>query len=221
MESHTDKYHLQHQDNGLSAQYDLLHEYLKTDAVTQELSITGGMSPQYANDTTKLFTVASPGNFFTLLGVLEHPFSRGNVHLVSPDPSVHPAIDPRYLSHPLDLALLRIIALHLQTIATTRPLSSLLQGDGTVYQPGYYHLTGENVADWIRQSVQSEYHPVGTCAMLPRDRGGVVDEKLRLYGVENVRIVDASVFPLLPRANIQTLVYAVAERAADFIKETW
>lgn len=219
--SHTDKYQLQQQNRGLSAQYNLLLEYLNTDAIAQELTIAGGMSPEYANDTTKLFAVTSPGHFFTLLGVLEHPFSRGTVHLVSPDPAVPPAIDPRYLSHPLDLALLRTIALHLKTIATTKPLSSLLQGDGTVYQPGYYPLTEENVADWIRQSAQSEYHPAGTCAMLPRELGGVVDEKLRLYGAENVRVVDASVFPLLPRANIQSLVYAVAERAAEFIKEEW
>jgi choline dehydrogenase-like flavoprotein len=54
--------------------------------------------------------------------------------------------------------------------------------------------------------------------MLPKDKGGVVDSKLKVYGVENLRIVDASVFPLLPRANMQSLVYAVAERAADWIK---
>ncbi|KAF2224075.1 glucose-methanol-choline oxidoreductase, partial [Elsinoe ampelina] len=62
------------------------------------------------------------------------------------------------------------------------------------------------------------YHPVGTCAMMPRDKGGVVYEEVRVYGVKGLRMVDASVMPMMPRGNIQTTVYALAERAADIIK---
>ena len=54
--------------------------------------------------------------------------------------------------------------------------------------------------------------------MLPLEKSGVVDARLKVHGIERLRVVDASVFPLLPRANLQTLVYAVAERAADWIK---
>jgi choline dehydrogenase-like flavoprotein len=54
--------------------------------------------------------------------------------------------------------------------------------------------------------------------MLPSEKGGVVDEKLIVYGTTNLRIVDASIFPLIPRGSIQSTVYAVAERAADIIK---
>ena len=54
--------------------------------------------------------------------------------------------------------------------------------------------------------------------MLPRDEGGVVDAKFKVYGTNNLRIVDASIFPLEPRGNLVSLVYAIAERAADFIK---
>jgi choline dehydrogenase len=57
------------------------------------------------------------------------------------------------------------------------------------------------------------------CAMMPRDKGGVVDAKFKVYGVDGLRVVDASIFPMLPRGNLQTLVYAIAERAADWIKE--
>ena len=73
--------------------------------------------------------------------------------------------------------------------------------------------------DWIKRNLQSEYHPAGTCAMLPRDKGGVVDARFKVYGTKNLRVVDASVFPLLPRGNLQTLVYAIAERAAEWIVE--
>ncbi|KAM0323704.1 hypothetical protein ACHAQA_008641 [Verticillium albo-atrum] len=204
---------------GLVEQYALLARGLTTEAVAQELLIEGGISPQFSNDSTLLFRASAPGNFLSILGVLEHPFSRGFVHIRSKDPKDHPDIDPRYLSHPFDLQLLKIIALHLQTVAKTAPLSGLLQGGGTVYQPGYHRLTADNVENWVRSAAQSEYHPSGTCAMLPRSRGGVVDERFRVYGVGKLRVVDASVFPLIPRANTQSLVYAIAERAADFIKE--
>ncbi|KAG4438451.1 hypothetical protein IFR05_006061 [Cadophora sp. M221] len=203
---------------GLKAQYKLLSKYFSTEAVTQELTVSGGMSPQFVNDTTKLFTTSLTGNFFSMLGVLEHPFSRGSIHIKSSDASTYPNIDPKYLSHSFDLQVLSKIALHMQTVAQTAPLSHLLKGDGTVYQPGYHKLTQENVSTWIKENLQSEYHPVGTCAMLPRKKGGVVDERFRVFGVKGLRIVDASIFPIMPRANLQTLVYAIAERAAAFIQ---
>ncbi|KAK1979599.1 GMC oxidoreductase [Colletotrichum cereale] len=204
---------------GRAEQYRLVLRDMKSEAIAQELTIEGGISPQFSSDTTKLFNAGSSGNFLSVLGVLEHPLSRGSVHIQSADAAVHPKIDPRYLSNPLDVQLLKAIALHLQTVARTKPLSDLLQGDGTVFQPGYHGLTAQNVEDWVRSRMQSEYHPCGTCAMSPKAKGGVVDEKFKVYGVKGLRVVDASVFPLIPRANVQSLVYAVAERAADFIKE--
>lgn len=60
---------------------------------------------------------------------------------------------------------------------------------------------------------------ISCSALLPIAKGGVVDERFEVYGVGGLRVVDASVFPLMPRGNLQTLVYAIAERAADFVKE--
>ena len=70
----------------------------------------------------------------------------------------------------------------------------------------------------MRNSFGSEYHPIGTCAMGPREKGGVVNERMVVHGTRNLRVVDASVFPLQVRGNLASLVYAVAERAADFVK---
>lgn len=192
---------------------DIHHE-----AIVQEFAFPSGINPQSSNDSSTLFSAITAGNFFSMQGVLEHPFSRGSVHIQSSNASVYPRIDPSYLYHQLDLKTLAVIALHLQIVAQTAPLSGLLVGNGTVFQPGYYELTGENAEGWVRDNLQSEYHPSCTCAMLPRERGGVVDEKFSVHGVDGLRVVDASGFPLIPRANLQSLVYAVAERAADDIR---
>ena len=74
--------------------------------------------------------------------------------------------------------------------------------------------------DFVRKSFSSEYHPLGTCSMAPEgEGGGVVDERFRVYGARNLRVVDASVFPMQVRGNLASLVYAVAERGAEFVKE--
>jgi choline dehydrogenase-like flavoprotein len=79
-------------------------------------------------------------------------------------------------------------------------------------------------ADWeyyVRNSSFTIYHPVGTCAMLPLENGGVVDPTLKVYGVKSLRIVDASIMPVLPSGHLQTLVYGIAERAAKIVDAQW
>ena len=206
---------------GREEQYSIVKRNLfdPKEAIAQHMNTASGMNPEFANDTTKLFAPSIPGNYFTILGVLEHPFSRGTVHIHSSNAADYPLIDPHYLEHPADIKILSQIVLHIQnSLAVTAPLSDLLVDNGTALQHEYTKLTPENVESEIKRLLQTEYHPVGTCSMLPKEKGGVVDSKLKVYGVEKLRIVDASVFPLLPRANMQSLVYAVAERAADWIK---
>ncbi len=74
---------------------------------------------------------------------------------------------------------------------------------------------------FARNTTLSIYHPVGTCAILPKRCGGVVDPVLRVYGVKGLRVVDASVMAILPSAHIQTAVYGIAERAAEIIAKEW
>lgn len=194
-------------------------------SVVQDIWISGGISPWYYNDSSKVF--ASPGdgkNYFTIIALLSHPFSRGSVHIQSADPTTQARLDPGYLSHPLDRQLERIIALHIQDLVTHPPLCRLLRGNGTVLQRGYLpkgddRLTEKNVGEFIAERILIAYHHSGNNAMLPREDGGVVDHRLRVYGVKGLRVVDASIIPLIPQGTLTSLVIAIAERAAEFMKE--
>lgn len=73
--------------------------------------------------------------------------------------------------------------------------------------------------EFVKKATISSWHPVGTCAMLPKAEGGVVDERLRVYGVKNLLVVDACIIPLHIRGNIASAGYAIAEKASDMVKE--
>ncbi|KFY14964.1 hypothetical protein V491_05837 [Pseudogymnoascus sp. VKM F-3775] len=111
-----------------------------------------------------------------------------------------------------------VAAKYMRSIASAEPMSSVW---GTEYEPGNAVVTDEDWEAYTRANTLSIYHPVGTCAMLPRKDGGVVDPKLRVYGVSRLRVVDASIIPIIPGAHIQTAVYGVAEMAADIIVAAW
>ncbi|KAJ4386222.1 hypothetical protein N0V93_009115 [Gnomoniopsis smithogilvyi] len=168
-------------------------------------------------DMTRLFSKAHDGNYISIVTMLMHPFSRGNIHIVSSDPKAQPRIDPRYLSHPLDLEMLARAIEFIKVIANTEPFASLLKRNGRQIPP----MEGDGIEEAkriVRERLFTAFHPSGTCAMLPRGKGGVVDSRLRVYGTTNVRVVDASIFPIEPLGHVQSTVYAVAERAADLIK---
>ncbi|CAD6584882.1 MAG: hypothetical protein ASARMPRED_001943 [Alectoria sarmentosa] len=159
-----------------------------------------------------------PGSFISLGACQAHVFSRGMSHIVSNKFSDAPNIDPRYLSHPLDLELLARHVQFLERLARSPPLNDYIKPNGKRNHSTAHVEDLAAAKDYIRTTALSSYHFAGTCAMLPRNEGGVVDNRLIVYGTRNVRVVDASVMPLIPRSNLQSTVYAVAERAADLIK---
>lgn len=167
----------------------------------------------HGEDSTK-------GNFLTICAALLYPLSRGSTHIISADPSSKPAIDPRYLDDPVDLEILSRFLQLIERIAHTEPLSKYLKLNGRRNYGAPADLSDlETAKEYVKKSGLSCWHPTSSCAMLPRERGGVVDPNLRVYGVDGLRVVDASIIPLVTRGNSQTTVYAVAERAADLIKK--
>ena len=100
-------------------------------------------------------------------------------------------------------------------VAQTEPFASLLARE---VNPGPAVQSDTDVALWLKKHLAIAAHTTSTCSMRPRDKGGVVDPELRVYGAKNLRVVDLSVLPLIVAAHTQSLVYAVAEQAADIIK---
>ena len=182
------------------------------------------MSPQQGNfdkgpSPKDIFRLAVPGNFISIGVSIQHPLSRGTVHIKNADRHAKPIIDPEYLSHPLDLELYARHMLRLEEIVRTEPLAGFLKPNGRRNVENAFMTDLAAAKRYLKETVASYWHPVGTCAMMSRELGGVVDGQLIVHGTTNLRVVDASVFPLIPRGNIQSSVYAVAERAADLIKE--
>ncbi|KAF2108522.1 hypothetical protein BDV96DRAFT_605582 [Lophiotrema nucula] len=151
---------------------------------------------------------------FSLIGVVQHPLSKGNVHINSTSINAKPTINPNYLSHPYDLQAAIAVAKYLRKIATAEPMAQVWT---TEYEPGTAVQTDDDWKAFVLANTLSIYHPIGTCAMLPKKDGGVVNPSLKVYGTKSLRVVDASVIPLLPSAHLQTLVYGIAERAAEMI----
>ncbi|KAK0441850.1 alcohol oxidase [Armillaria borealis] len=156
-----------------------------------------------------------PGKrYMTLNASVLHPFSRGNVHIKSSDPSEPPAIDPQYFSNSVDLeVLIHTVKLALK-LYETEPLTELVVPDGLVF-PTKDDLEGDGLREFIKNTCSTVYHPIGTAAMMPRDLGGVVDNMLRVYGTDNLRVVDMSVFPMELASHTQSSAYAVGEMVGN------
>jgi choline dehydrogenase-like flavoprotein len=152
--------------------------------------------------------------YATLLAGVMHPFARGSVHINGSDPATKPTIDPRYISTPYDLEATIQAAKFTRKMANTAPFTDVWVKE---FDPGSATESDAQWEKYVRDNVFTFYHPLGTCAMLPKKDGGVVNPQLKVYGVEGLRVVDASVIPMIISAHIQTAIYGIAERAAEMI----
>ena len=154
------------------------------------------------------------GKNITFYAMLSHPLSRGSVHIKSAKTDEKPAVLFNYYSNPFDLEVHACHMLVLQNLARNSAFAPIIKTNGARWP---LKLDLDSAKRYLKETATTNYHPCGTCSMTPQKDGGVVDSRLRVYGTANVRVVDASVFPIVPRGNIISTVYAVAEKGADMI----
>jgi choline dehydrogenase len=151
----------------------------------------------------------------TIAVCVVQPESRGTVLARAPDPARHPAISPNYLSaqHDVDVMLAGI---RMAREIFAQPAWAM-HSDGEI-RPGPEITADAALADYVRSTVGSVFHPVGTCRM-GADEASVVDPRLRVRGVDNLRVVDASIMPMVTTGNTNAPTIMIGEKAADLIKQ--
>ena len=153
-------------------------------------------------------------NYVTFLAAQQHALSRGNIHITSSDPTVYPKVNANYFTADWDRKVSGAGAKWLRDIAATSAYGSYIEKEAV---PGAA-VPDSGLEEYATTTgFTTEYHPIGTASCLPRNKGGVVNPKLMVYGTQNVRVVDASIAPLHVSAHIQGLVYGIAEAAAEII----
>lgn len=150
-------------------------------------------------------------------------FSRGSVKIATVDPFAKPNITCNYFSVPFDMDMQAEGARLIRRLFNTPPLSNLttqevLPGLASVPNPNGDGGSLQAWASWIKLVFGSTNHILGTCSMMRKELGGVVDGRLRVYGAKNLRVVDASVIPTQISSHMMYTLYGIAEKLADMIK---
>ncbi len=141
------------------------------------------------------------------------PESRGHVHITSPDAQAHPEIQPNYLSTDGDRAVAASAIRQTRKIMDQPALAPYMPEE---FKPGPQHQSEEELIDGARQIASTIFHPVGT-ARMGTDAQAVVDPQLRVNGINNLRVVDASIMPNITSGNTNSPTIMIAERASDLI----
>ena len=148
--------------------------------------------------------------------VLLRPKSRGQVSLYSADPLAAPKIQLNMLSHPDDVKELIAGVKKTRALLSSSVFSEYMADE---LFPGEGCQSDEAIEEWLRRSANHVYHPIGTCKMGVDDMA-VVDPQLRVHGLKNLRVVDASVMPSLMGGNTNAPTYMIAEKASDMILQS-
>ncbi|PXX59613.1 Choline dehydrogenase [Pseudomonas sp. LAMO17WK12:I10] len=168
------------------------------------------VAPALKNQPQRLVPL---GHGVSLHIAVMHPHSRGQVRLNSADPHDKPIIDSNFLSHPEDLRKLVAGVRLVRQLAASQAFARRLKGE---LVPGPQVESQAQIEQWIRDSLGTVFHPVGTCKM-GHDAQAVVDDQLRVHGVQGLRVADASIMPSLTTGNTNAAAIMIGEKAADLL----
>ena len=154
-----------------------------------------------------------PGHGFTIGVILLRPESAGSVTLKSDDARAHPAIRPNYLAAANDVTALIAGIRFARRLAAAAPFDPY-RGDEV--WPGADAQSEAQLTDFLRAKAETLYHPVGTCKM-GSDTLAVVDDRLRVRGVDGLRVADASIIPTITGGHINAPAIMIGEKAADLV----
>jgi choline dehydrogenase len=143
------------------------------------------------------------------------PESLGSIHIRSPRPDDQPAIRFNFLSDPIDQRTMVDGFRMMRRIVEAGPMDALR---GEEFSPGKAVASDEEILGFIRGNAHTAYHPIGTARMGPPGPRTVVDERLKVHGLEGLRVADASIFPTMPSGNTNAPCIMVGEKAADLIR---
>ena len=160
-------------------------------------------------------SLPGPDQDYAIFVALMAPGSRGSVRLRSAQPQARPTLDPNYFSDPHDADAMIAGLLLARQIGRATALAPWRSEE---VQPGPEARDEDSLRAYLRKSLQSYHHPVGTCRM-GDDTMAVVDTSLRVHGIAGLRVADASVMPTVVSGNTVAAVYGIAERAASLITE--
>jgi len=143
------------------------------------------------------------------------PESRGEIVINSNNPHDKPLMRPNYFSAEPDLEVTREGVKIIKNIFSQDPFKPFL---GKPISPDKFEQSDSEIEDWVRSSAETVFHPTSSCKMsLSSDPTGVVDNSLKVHGVDNLRVVDASIMPTINSGNTQAPTVMIAEKAADMI----
>lgn len=183
--------------------------------------------PTFIADTDQAyFYPQADESYFSVTAQTLVALSRGNVTIKSTSVYDDPNINPNYYADPTDRAIGIKAFKDLRKLIAHPALSQYAIGpnNGEVC-PGLDKVPedadDDTIFEYIKANTIPNWHASGTCQMLPEEDGGVVDSRLKVYGVEGLRVIDVSIIPVLPDVNVVGPVYMIAERGAEIIKEDY